>query len=77
MTYAPSRRPFCDADSHLMELPNFLIDYVDPAIRDQLRPVNYSASLVTAEEVDAIVANGSKHSAAQVEVQQSLGGRSE
>ncbi len=73
MTYAPSSRPFYDADSHIMELPNFLIDYADPAIRDQIRPVNYSASLVTNEEVDAIVANGSKHSVAHVEAQVALG----
>ncbi|MGZ0191801.1 MAG: amidohydrolase family protein, partial [Acidimicrobiales bacterium] len=73
MTYAPSSRAFYDADSHIMELPNFLIDYADPAIRDQIRPVNYSASLVTDEEVDAIVANGSKHSVTHVEAQVALG----
>ena len=73
MTYAPPDRPFYDADSHIMELPNFLIDYADPAIRDQIRPVNYSASLVTDEEVEAIVANGSKHSVAHVEAQVALG----
>jgi len=73
MTYAPADRAFYDADSHIMELPNFLIDYADPAIRDQIRPVNYSASLVTDEEVDAIVANGSKHSVAHVEAQVALG----
>ena len=73
MTYAPADRPFYDADSHIMELPNFLIDYADPAIRDQIRPVNYSASLVTDEEVDAIVANGSKHSAEHVQAQVALG----
>jgi len=73
MTYAPADRAFYDADSHIMELPNFLIDYADPAIRDQIRPVSYSASLVTDEEVEAIVANGSKHSAAHVEAQVALG----
>ncbi|MDA3032950.1 MAG: amidohydrolase family protein, partial [Actinomycetota bacterium] len=75
MTYAPSSRPFYDADSHIMELPNFLIDYADPAIRDQIRPVNYSASLVTDEEVDVIVANGSRHSTAHVAAQVALGDR--
>ncbi len=26
MTYASASRPFYDADSHIMELPNFLIE---------------------------------------------------
>lgn len=33
MTYAPSHRPFYDADSHIMELPDFLRDYANPGIR--------------------------------------------
>ncbi len=73
MTYAPAHRPFYDADSHIMELPNFLIDYADPGIRDRLRPVSYQASLVTDEEVEAIVANGSKHTVEHVEAQVALG----
>ena len=73
MTYAPADRPFYDADSHIMELPNFLIDYADAALRDKIRPVSYQASLVTDEEVDTIVANGSKHSPAHVEAQVALG----
>ncbi|MFT6762074.1 MAG: putative TIM-barrel fold metal-dependent hydrolase [Candidatus Aldehydirespiratoraceae bacterium] len=73
MTYAPADRPFYDADSHIMELPNFLIDYADAAVRDQIRPVSYQASLVTDEEVEAIVANGSKHTTAHVERQIALG----
>lgn len=75
MTYAPSDRPFYDADSHIMELPNFLIDYADADIRDRLRPVSYAASLVTDEEVEVIVANDSKHSAEHVEAQVALGDR--
>ncbi|MFK7916845.1 MAG: amidohydrolase family protein [Ilumatobacter sp.] len=75
MTYAPADRPFYDADSHIMELPNFLIDYADPTIRDRLRPVSYQASLVTDDEVAEIVANGSKHSVAHVESQVALGDR--
>lgn len=30
MAYAPSTRPFYDADSHVMELPNFLRDLPTP-----------------------------------------------
>ncbi len=73
MTYAPSERPFYDADSHIMELPNFLIDYADPNVRDRLRPVSYEASLVTDEEVDVIVANNSKHSVEHVAAQIAMG----
>jgi predicted TIM-barrel fold metal-dependent hydrolase len=62
MTYAPAHRAFYDADSHIMELPNFLRDYADPEIRESIPPVNYSASVVTDEEVAAIVARGGRHS---------------
>ena len=55
MTYAPAERPFYDADSHIMELPNFLKDYADPSIRDEVPEVSYSASLVTDAEVDIIM----------------------
>ena len=47
MAYAPADRAFYDADSHIMELPNFLRDYADPDVRDKIPPVNYSASIVT------------------------------
>ncbi len=73
MTYAPSHRPFYDADSHIMELPDFLRDHADPGIRDQIPPVSYSASLVTDEEVELIVANGSRHTPAHVGAQVALG----
>ena len=75
MTYAPSGRDFYDADSHIMELPNFLIDYADASIKDRLRPVSYSASLVTDEEVADIVANGGRHTPEHVEAQIELGDR--
>lgn len=73
MTYAPASRAFYDADSHVMELPNFIIDYADEEFKDQIPPVNYDASLVTDEEVEAIVANGGKHSDAHIAEQIALG----
>ncbi len=73
MTYAPAHRPFYDADSHIMELPDFLRDYADPGVREQIPQVSYAASLVTDEEVDAIVANGNQHSSAHIEAQVALG----
>ena len=32
-------RALYDADSHIMELPDFLTAYADPSIRDQLPPI--------------------------------------
>ena len=43
MTYAAGRRLF-DADSHIMELPDFLTNHADPGIRDRLPPIDYSRS---------------------------------
>ena len=75
MTYAPDNRNFYDADSHVMELPNFIIDYADKEFKDLIPPVNYKASLVTDEEVEIIVKNGGKHSKAHVDAQIALGDR--
>ena len=73
MTYAPSHRAFYDADSHIMELPDFLRDYADPAVRDRIPQVSYAASLVTDEEVADIVANGGRHADEHVDAQIALG----
>jgi predicted TIM-barrel fold metal-dependent hydrolase len=73
MAYAPKERAFYDADSHIMELPNFLKAYADPNIRDDIPEVSYSASLVTDEEVATIMDQGGKHSAEHVEAQIALG----
>ena len=62
MTYAPHDRAIYDADSHIMELPDFLQKYADPAVRDEIPAVSYSASIVTDEEVAEIMARGGKHS---------------
>ena len=62
MVYAPADRNFYDADSHIMELPDFLKKYADPAIRDQVPEVSYSASLVTDQEVAVIMQQGGRHS---------------
>jgi predicted TIM-barrel fold metal-dependent hydrolase len=37
-TYAGDRT-ICDADSHIMELPDWLPSYADPSIRDRIRPL--------------------------------------
>ncbi len=75
LTYAPSHRAFYDADSHIMELPDFLKKYADPDIRAEVPEVSYSASLVTDEEVAQIMAQGGRHSAEHIEEQIALGDR--
>src|SRR5262249_21829525 len=75
MTYAPANRDYYEAASHIMELPTFLLDYADPDVRDKIPPVNYSASIVTDEEVAEIVARGGKHSDAHVAELIALGDR--
>ena len=75
MTYAPATRAFYDADSHIMELPDFLKKYADPDLRDEIPVVSYSASIVTDEEVAVIVAQGGRHSAEHVAAQIALGDR--
>ncbi len=74
MTYAPSSRTFYDADSHIMELPDFLRSYADADIRDDVPLVSYSASLVTDEEVAVIVAQGNRHSDEHRDAMRAMGG---
>lgn len=66
MSYAPDSRPMYDADSHIMELPDFLQKYADPDIRADIPAVSYAASLVTDEEVAEIMARGGHHTAEHV-----------
>ena len=73
MTYAPADRQFFDADSHIMELPDFLKAYADPSIRDAIPEVSYSASLVTDEEVATIMEQGGRHSKAHIAAQVAMG----
>jgi predicted TIM-barrel fold metal-dependent hydrolase len=73
MTYAPDTRPYYDADSHIMELPNFLQLYADPDIRAEIPEVSYSASIVTDDEVATIMQQGGRHSPEHVAEQIALG----
>lgn len=75
MTYAPADRPFYDADSHIMELPDFLKKYADPALREEIPEVSYSASIVTDEEVAVIMGQGGRHSDDHIAAQIALGDR--
>ncbi|MGH7779004.1 MAG: amidohydrolase family protein [Candidatus Binataceae bacterium] len=73
MAYAPDNRAFYDADSHIMELPDFLQRYADPDLRAEIPAVSYSASLVTDAEVAEIMSRGGRHSEAHVAELLSLG----
>ena len=73
MAYAPDNRAFYDADSHIMELPDFLQRYADPELRAEIPAVSYSASLVTDEEVAEIMSRGGRHSGEHVAELLSLG----
>jgi predicted TIM-barrel fold metal-dependent hydrolase len=73
MTYVPEDRSIYDADSHIMELPNFLKAYADPALRDEMPEVSYSASLVTDDEVAVIMEQGGKHSDDHIRAMLALG----
>jgi uncharacterized protein len=75
MTYAPQDRAIYDADSHIMELPDFLQKYADPDLRAEIPAVNYSASIVTDEEVAEIMAQGGRHSDAHLAEMIGLGDR--
>lgn len=61
MTYAGDRILY-DADTHIMELPDFLRKFADPDIREELPLVSYGRSIVTDEEVEVIMSNGAQHS---------------
>ena len=52
MPYAEGR-VFHDADSHIMELPDWIEGYADPGVRDRLRPLALGAAGALAEKAVA------------------------
>jgi predicted TIM-barrel fold metal-dependent hydrolase len=72
MTYAAGRRLF-DADSHIMELPDFLINHADPAMRDRLPPIDYTRSSMDEGEGWELAKAGGHDRAYAAELE-SLGG---
>jgi predicted TIM-barrel fold metal-dependent hydrolase len=55
MSYATGRT-YCDADSHLMETPDWLVRYADPSLRERLQPLSLGKGGGTPEQkiADAI-----------------------
>ena len=65
MAYASGRVHY-DADSHIMELPNFLEAHADASARAQLPPMSFGQGVVADDFMQELVRNGG-HSAAYVE----------
>ena len=57
MAYAEGRT-FFDADSHIMELPGFLSDFADPAVRELLPPFSVTSGGPMAERMVGYVERG-------------------
>ncbi|MFP5489559.1 MAG: amidohydrolase family protein [Acidimicrobiia bacterium] len=57
MPYASGRR-FLDADSHLMELPDFLRDHAESSMRDRLPPLGIPAGGRMQEALDGLAEQG-------------------
>ena len=72
MTYAAQRR-LLDADSHIMELPDFLVTHADPGMRDRLPPIDYSRSSMEEEEGWRLARAGG-HDRAYADELEALGG---
>lgn len=64
MAYAQGRT-FFDADSHIMELPGFVLDFADPALRDRIPLLSVTSGGPMAERMQRYMAEGG-HSAANV-----------
>lgn len=62
MTYA-NQRTICDADSHLLELPDFFHHYAEPAMRDRLPLLTFKADQGAKLQrvIDKIMANERRH----------------
>ena len=74
MPYAEGRT-FFDADSHIMELPDWLISHADPAMRDRIPSLSVSAGGPMAERLQQYAATGA-HPTERVEqlLQNIIGG---
>jgi uncharacterized protein len=57
MPYATGRR-FLDADSHLMELPDFLREHAESSMRDRLPPIGISAGGTMQEALAGLAEHG-------------------
>jgi predicted TIM-barrel fold metal-dependent hydrolase len=70
MPYAEGRT-YYDADSHFMELGDWLVRYADPAVRDRIRPLYLGGAGALAEQAvaDAEARRGDPDAASALETQ--------
>ena len=73
MTYADGRL-ILDADSHIMELPDFLSAHADPGVRDRIPPVNFDSGGKLSKRLAAYSASR-RHEPSVVDEQLELGDR--
>jgi len=68
MAYAEGRR-FYDADSHLMELGDWLVRYADPGVREKIRPLYLGAAggLAAQAVAEAEARRGDREKASSLE----------
>jgi len=68
MAYAEGRT-YYDADSHLMELSDWLVQYADPGIRERIRPLYLGGAGALADKAvkDAETRRGDREAARQLE----------
>ncbi len=68
MPYAASRTCF-DADSHLMELSDWLVKFADPGVREKIRPLQLggAGALAAKAVADAEARRGDPVAAAALE----------
>jgi predicted TIM-barrel fold metal-dependent hydrolase len=59
MAYATGRT-YYDADSHIMELPDFLRDFADPAIRERLPRISFGSGGRSAAGLEEAAARGAQ-----------------
>ncbi len=71
MPYAEGRT-YYDADSHIMELPDFLRDHADPALRDRMPPISTTSGGVLGKQGAETIARG-RHSDEQLAELRALG----
>lgn len=66
MTYAADRILY-DADSHIMELPNFLTKFADPDMRGKLPPIDFGANSGLQRNLQTFIEQDGKHLDAEVQ----------
>ena len=65
-------RLFYDADSHIMEMPDWLSKHVDPAWRDRIPPMDFSRIGFLGEQVGRLSADGAHDAATVAELEQNV-----